>query len=181
MNCNTVQPMLSEYIDNVLSARDTWEVDKHLADCNACGRALNEMRQTVRLIGETPRLEIGAEFMENLHTRISALAPDRPRTAWMASLRAIFRPRAFPAWGATLGTCALALFMIVHRVPTETGLVPPIATLTAPPLMQTARNQSVALAAANPFGDPAAAALIASNASTGSHTLEAGDSTTSVQ
>src|SRR4051812_42539676 len=100
MNCKTVQPMLSEYIDNVLSARDTWEVDKHLADCNTCGRALNELRQTVRLLGETTRFEVEPEFMQKLQSRIATLEPERPRSAWVANLHDLFRPRALPAWGA---------------------------------------------------------------------------------
>src|SRR5438045_265717 len=59
MNCRNIQPLLSEYIDNVLSARDTWEVDKHLAECNGCARVVNQMRQTVRLLAESDRFEVG--------------------------------------------------------------------------------------------------------------------------
>lgn len=176
MNCNTIQPMLSEYIDNALSARDTWEVDKHLAECNACARALNELRTTVRLLTETPRFDVSADFMEKLHARIAAAEPEQPRAAWLTSLRELFRPRALPAWGAAAGACALALVMLAQRVPTEVNVPQLHGPVTAaPPLMQTARNQNVALAATNPLGDPAAAALIASNGS------DAGESSTSVQ
>jgi anti-sigma factor RsiW len=174
MNCKTIQPLLSEYIDNALSARDTWEVDKHLADCNGCARALNELRMTVRLLGERPRFEVSADFMENLQSRIAAVQPEPPRAAWLASLREMFRPRALPAWGAAAGACGLALVMLMQRVDAPENAAAPLRP-AAPPLVQTARNQSVALAATNPLGDPAAAALIASAGP------ETGESSASVQ
>src|SRR2546430_13920477 len=98
MNCRTVQPLLSEYIDNRLSARDTWEVDKHLAACNPCSRALNEMRQTVRLVVDMPRFEVSVDFMERLQSRIESVRPEPQRAAWFAGLRELFRPRVLPGW-----------------------------------------------------------------------------------
>jgi hypothetical protein len=53
--------------------------------------------------------------------------------------------------------------MLIPQAPVHHG-VPPAAAQASPTLVQTARNQSVALAATNPLGDPAAAALIAANA-----------------
>jgi anti-sigma factor RsiW len=153
MDCQKVQPLLSEYIDNVLSARDTWEVDKHLAVCNPCTRALNEMRRTVDLLASAPRFEVSTDFMEKLQGRISALEPKPSRGAWLASLREAFRPRVLPAWGAAMAVCALALI----------AFVPPKAPTPPPPqngeIAQTVKSQNVALAASNPLGDPAAALL----------------------
>jgi anti-sigma factor RsiW len=165
MNCNTIQPRLSEYIDNALSARDTWEVDKHLADCNACTRALNEMRQTVSILTEAPRFEVSSDFMEKLHARIAVIEPEPPRVTWLASVRELFRPRVLPAWGAAMGACALALIMLMPRTPVAVGGKIFDSKPQPVSLVQTARNQNVALAATNPLGDPAAAALVASNTS----------------
>jgi anti-sigma factor RsiW len=164
MNCQTIQPLLSEYIDNALSARDTWEVDKHLAECNACALALNEMRATVRLLGETPRFEVSDDFMEKLQARIAAVEPEPPRAHWLSNLRELFRQRALPVWGAAAGACALAAIVFITQVPGDQGGIQPPVVPASSPIVQTARNQSVALAAANPLGDPAAAALIAANA-----------------
>ena len=161
MNCQTIYPLLSEYIDNALSARDTWRVDAHLAECNACVRALNEMRQTVRLVAEMPRFEVDAEFTEKLQSRLATIEPDRPRVAWLGNIRQLFRPKAIPVWGAA--ACGLALIILLPRSPHDQVEVQPIGAPPRPSIVQTARNQSVALAAANPLGDPAAAALIAAN------------------
>jgi len=163
MNCNTIQPRLSEYIDNALSARDTWEVDKHLGDCNAFTRALNELRQTVSILTDAPRFEVSSDFMEKLHARIAVIEPEPPRVTWLASVREMFRPRVLPAWGAAMGACALALIVLMPRTSVGVGVKEFSPKQPTVSLVQTARNQSVALAATNPLGDPAAAALVASN------------------
>lgn len=158
MNCTIIQPLLSEYIDNALSARDTWEVDKHLTDCNACALLLNEMRETVQALALAPRYEVSDDFMASLQSRLATLQPEPPRRAWFASLQEFLRPRRMHAWGAAAATCALAIIMLVPRLspPIEPGPVPP----PPPGIIQTAQHQSVSLAASNPLGDPAAAALI---------------------
>ena len=174
MNCKTIQPLLSEYIDNALSARDTWEVDRHLGGCNSCVQAVNELRKTVSLMAEAPRFDVSANFMEKLQARIATLEPEPSRAAWFATLRQMFRPRVRPAWGAGLAACALALIFFVSRPSEITGVEPP---LQASPIsiVQTSQNQNVALAASNPLGDPAAAALVASNVS------ESGEPATAVE
>jgi anti-sigma factor RsiW len=161
MNCQKVQPLLSEYIDNVLSARDTWEVDKHLALCNPCTRVLNEMRRTVDVLGAAPRFEVSTDFMDKLQGRIAALESPRPRRAWFANLQDLFRPRVLPAWGAAMAACALAVIIFV---PSKPPVEPP--PLQKSELAQTVTSQNVALAASNPLGDPAAA-LLADGAESG--------------
>jgi anti-sigma factor RsiW len=173
--------MLSEYIDNALSARDTWEVDKHLAECNACALALNEMRATVRLLAEAPRLDVSADFMEKLHARIAAIEPEQPRMSWLPNMRDLFRPRALPVWGAAAGACALTTVFFMAQIPSSHPGFQPPAVAASPTLVQTARNQSVALAASNPLGDPAAAALIASNAGNGSNASDSSEASSSAQ
>ena len=162
MNCRTVQPLLSEYIDNTLSARETWEVDRHLAECNSCNRALNEMRRTVGLVASSPRFEVSDDFMASLQVRLAGVEPSPARWAWLEGLRDLFRPRALPAWGAlgALGTAALAFVMLVPRGPQipAAKLGVPVAE---PAIVQSAARQNLALQAADPFADIAAANLSA--------------------
>ena len=74
-----------------------------------------------------------------------------------------------------MGACALALVMLMPRTPVAIGVKEPGLKPQPVSLVQTARNQNVALAATNPLGDPAAAALVASN------TSENGESSTATQ
>jgi anti-sigma factor RsiW len=162
MKCKQAQRLLSEYIDNTLSARDTWEVDRHLAACHECARLLNEMRRAVDALAAAPRFEVSTDFMERLQSRIENLRPEPARKAWLASLREMFRPRALPAWGAAAAFLVAAVLLLPRSQHGTTNDRFPLP-LTAP-FVQTANNQNVALAASDPFGDMAAANLAASSA-----------------
>src|SRR5437763_1632634 len=96
MNCKQVQPRLSEYIDNSLSARDTWEIDRHVVDCNPCNRQLNELRRTVELLTAAPRREVSDDFTASLQTRLERLEPAPARWAWVEGIGQAFRPRVMP-------------------------------------------------------------------------------------
>ncbi len=159
MNCKTVQPLLSEYIDNRLSARDTWEVDRHLAGCNECTRLLNEMRRTVALLQESPRLEVPAEFMQRLQDRLATVEPEPARGAWKESIGRLFLPRVLPAWGAALAACGLAAVLLLPPShPPATVLQQGGAVRAA---VQKAASQNVAISASDPLADLGAANLTA--------------------
>ena len=171
MNCQKAESLLSEYIDSTLSARETWELDKHLAGCNACTRLANEMRRTVSMLAEAPRFEVSDSFVANLQARIAGVEQEPPRRAWADSLRELFRPRVRPVWGAAMGTCALAALFLFQNAPHKNPeQQKPSTTAT---LVQTARTQSIALAASDPFGDTAAASMAANAAMTVSATTNA--------
>src|SRR5437667_11844587 len=107
-----MQPLLSEYMDNSLSARSTWEVDRHLSECHYCTRTLNELRRTASLLSEAPRAQVSDYFVLNLQAKLAGVEPAPPRNAWIAGVRQLLRPRALPAWGAAVATCALAVVLI---------------------------------------------------------------------
>jgi anti-sigma factor RsiW len=162
MNCKRALPLLSEYLDNSLSARDTWEVDRHLADCHDCTRTLNELRRTVDLVGDVELFEVSADFMTGLQSRLEGLEPAQPRRAWISWVQEAFRPRALPAWGAAMATCALALILILPRFGGHSvdGTVTP-AKKADPKDVQVATHQNVAFSASDPFADIGAANLAA--------------------
>src|SRR5436305_1599247 len=151
MNCSTVKPMLSDFIDNQLSARDTWEVDRHLPACSDCTRALNELRRTVALVADAPRREVSQEFMVGLQAKLVGLEPLPACRAWLASFAELFRPRVLPAWGAGLAAAALALILLLPRMP---GLRqhPPVEQV-AEQVVKTATRQNVAIQATDPLAD----------------------------
>src|SRR5437016_11161807 len=73
--CGQVQALLSDYVDNTLSARQAWNVEKHLADCPACTALSQELRATVRLLQATPHLDTADDFMAKLHARLDTVEP----------------------------------------------------------------------------------------------------------
>jgi len=158
MNCRNAQPRLSEFLDNKLSARATWEVDLHLADCHECTRILNEMRRTVDLVVGAPRYEVSDDFIQNLQSRIGGLEPAAPRWAWIDAVRSAFRPRVLPVWGAAMVTGALAIVMLVPR--TEPSSPTPSSQQSSPEVRH-ATGASVALSATDPFADLGVANLAA--------------------
>src|SRR5437773_8586705 len=105
MNCRTAQPLLSEYIDNALSARQTWDLDRHLGVCHECTRLLNELRRTAELTSGAPRFEVSTDFMDRLQSKLANVEPEAGGAAWIQTVRALFRPRILPAWGAAFATC----------------------------------------------------------------------------
>lgn len=156
MNCKITQPRLSEYIDETLSGRDTWEVDRHLAACHECTRLLNELRRTTALVQSAPRREVSTAFMSSLQTRLAHIEPRPARCAWLEAIRAAFRPRFLPAWSAGLTAIALAL---VFLIPRQGALITPVPDVSTSE--ETAAHQNVAFSATDPFADTAAANLAA--------------------
>ena len=155
MECRTAQPLLSEYIDNALSGRQTWDLDRHLGVCHECTRLLNELRRTAELTANAPKFEVSADFMDRLQTRLANVEPETGRAAWMDTIRSLFRPRILPAWGIGLATCTLAAILLAPRAP-KVGPGVDLANYEV-----TARNQNVAISTADPFADTAAANLAA--------------------
>jgi hypothetical protein len=177
--CGKVQPLLSEYLDNTLSGRQVWTVERHLAACAECAALSREMQAAVQLLQAASRYDTGDDFMAKLHARLDAVAPEaaraRPRLEsvrdGLAGVLEALRNYRAPALG--LGMAAMAALSIVLLLPhptpatVETGGPPSLAPIAAQPL-----RRNVALAASNPLDDPAAANLEANAALSDSSAAE---------
>jgi anti-sigma factor RsiW len=161
MNCKQVEPLLSEYLDNTLSARDTWEVDRHLTVCPECQKTLNELRQTVSLLVQTPRFELSEDFTMKLQARLEKLEPRPSRSCWLNTLKEIFRPRVLPAWGAATVACGLLIVFILIQKPVMQEPGQPALPSSEITEVQQAKTQNIALSASNPLDDLSAANLAA--------------------
>jgi anti-sigma factor RsiW len=159
MRCYAVEPLLSEYIDNRLSARQTIEVERHLAECNACARSLNELRRTVSLVGDSARLSVSEDFMRNLQSRLEGLQPNPAPRAWLESVRSLFRPRILPVWGAAAAAAAIAVIVLMPQNPEIVGVSRPARKPNISAIA--ASHQNVAISASDPFADIASANLAA--------------------
>jgi len=162
MKCQNAQPMISDYIDNALSARETLDLDKHLASCHECTRTLNEMRRTVVAMASTPQLQVSEDFMAKLQSRLADVERAPRRKAWFAGFADMFRPRLLPVWGTAGACCALFAFMLISSKPVNRTIAPPDNPRVA---IQDAKTQNVVLAASNPLEDLSAANLAAHPAS----------------
>ncbi|HZO91848.1 MAG TPA: zf-HC2 domain-containing protein [Chthonomonadaceae bacterium] len=169
-DCEQTQALLTDYLGNTLSARQAWQVEKHLAACAECARISREMQATVHLLRTAPRYDTSADFMAKLHARLDAVEPEAPRarpllTAAQDGLMRVLealRRRPAPALGMGMAVTALIALLLVSRPASDNnpGTAPPPPA----PIVEQPLRRNVALAASNPLDDPAAANLEAQTA-----------------
>jgi predicted anti-sigma-YlaC factor YlaD len=71
LTCHEVIDLLSDYIEGALSTDDRRRVDEHLAECDGCETYLDQMRESIRLIGMVPEDQV----------------PDEQKTALLSAFR----------------------------------------------------------------------------------------------
>lgn len=161
--CRSIEPLLADYQENALSARQVWEVEKHLTSCADCTDLWQQMQATVQVLRSAEHYDTGDDFMARLHARLDEVEPEpaRPRSLrevaqdWLVSLRMGARAWQVPA--LTAGFAAVAAVMVVHgNMPTA-----PVKAIT-PAIAERVGNaqvlsRQVAFVASNPFDDPVAA------------------------
>lgn len=161
MKCDKIEPMLSEFIDNALSARDTWEVDRHLAECHECQLTLNEMKRTIELLHDVPAFAVSDAFESKLHARLSNLQPKQDHLLWMKGLSRMFRPRLLPAWGAASVVGVVLMMMVLFNQKPIRTINGNTFSSTEANIVQQAKVQNMAFTAANPLEDISIANLSA--------------------
>jgi anti-sigma factor RsiW len=60
LECRTIVELASDYLDGDLDADRHRKVMAHLAGCDSCERYVDQVRQTVRLVGRLQRVEPGS-------------------------------------------------------------------------------------------------------------------------
>ncbi|MCW3097106.1 MAG: putative zinc-finger [Chthonomonadaceae bacterium] len=178
--CRKVEPLLSDYLENALSAREVWEVEKHLTACPACTQLSQQMQATVHVLRSADRYDTGDDFMAKLHARLDDLEPEPARSRslgdmaqnWLVSLRAGMHTWHVPALAT--GFAAATLFLVVHG---NLSIGPPkaVVPLVAERVVQNEDlSRQVAFVASNPFDDPVAAKAEVDGANSDSHTDNSG-------
>jgi len=178
--CRAVEPLLADYLENALSARQIWEVEKHLTACPACTQLSQQMQATVHILRSADRYDTGDDFMAKLHARLDEVEPmrdtaqnslgtrqgmgvfgvqgsslrDRVQNA-LDGLRSGMRAWHLPALATGLAAATLLLVVHGNMTVTPTKEAPPIVTKRTAPSEDLSRQ--VALVASNPFDDPVAA------------------------
>ena len=70
VDCDDVQRLSSDYIEDELSPKKLASVQKHLAGCGPCRAFVDTLTTTIGLLGRLPRVSLPPSFKENLNDKI---------------------------------------------------------------------------------------------------------------
>jgi anti-sigma factor RsiW len=161
--CRKTGLTLSDYLDNTLSAREMWEVEKHLAECAACSLLAEHTRQTVQVLRSADTLDAGDMFMAKLHARLDNLGPVPTRRSfgtvlreWFYDIRQQVNTRPIPTLSVGMASFIVAALLFSGKPGAVTAINPAATQMVA---SQEALDRHVAVTASDPFDDPVAAKL----------------------
>jgi len=66
LTCKELVELVTDYLDDALSAGERRRFDEHLAGCPFCRIYLDQMRQTVRALGHLPDDSMSPEALDTL-------------------------------------------------------------------------------------------------------------------
>jgi anti-sigma factor RsiW len=61
MPCRDLVELVTDYLEDRLSAIDRARFEAHLAECDACGTYLEQFRETIRVLGRLPEESLSPE------------------------------------------------------------------------------------------------------------------------
>ena len=64
--CRELVELITDYLEDELSPIDRARFEAHLADCEACRTYLEQLRQTVRVLGRLPEESLSPEARSTL-------------------------------------------------------------------------------------------------------------------
>lgn len=68
MPCRELVELVSDYVEDRLSWTDRARFEAHIAECEYCETYLEQMRQTIRLLGRLPEESLLPEARDALRT-----------------------------------------------------------------------------------------------------------------
>lgn len=68
VTCRQVAELLSDYLDDAIPAPDRARLDAHLAGCQGCSAALEQLRETIRVTGTLTESQVAQEQLEPLRS-----------------------------------------------------------------------------------------------------------------
>jgi anti-sigma factor RsiW len=66
LNCRQLVELVTEYFDGALSPSDRSRFEEHIMSCPPCRAYLEQMRQTIRLLGSIPEETVSPDAEETL-------------------------------------------------------------------------------------------------------------------
>lgn len=116
MDCTDVQKLIQDYVDGLLTRRDTNAVDRHVSGCPGCADELRLFRSLVVALGDIPREPVPAGFTDRAMARLREAGRISDRTMVVESLRRRVFSRVPPRLRAPV-TAALAVVLVVALFP----------------------------------------------------------------
>ncbi len=120
MNCNTVKPLLSEFLDECLAAATAWQVQTHLSECTACGQVCRDLEALRRALQALPTRQPSANFEAALAQRLALTRRPAPRQTWRDRLALPFRrpaPLLRPAFALGVAVAAVGGVLLLPAHP----------------------------------------------------------------
>lgn len=71
MNCKEAKELLSDYLDQRLTLSRLALIREHIKICSACAGELEELRETVALIGSLDEIEPAPDFLAQVNRKIN--------------------------------------------------------------------------------------------------------------
>lgn len=66
VTCRQLVELVTDYFEDALSAQDRGRLEEHIMSCPPCRAYLEQMRQTIRLLGRIPVETVSQEAEEAL-------------------------------------------------------------------------------------------------------------------
>ena len=110
MNCKSVNSLLSEFVDERLSAAEAWSVQTHLSECAACGHVCRELEALRQALQVLPVRRPSGSFDAALAQRLALTRRPTPRQSWLDRLALPSRrpsPRLRPAFALGVALTAV--------------------------------------------------------------------------
>lgn len=82
MNCDTIKPLISEFLDERLAAAAAWQVQTHLSECTACGEVRRDLDALRRTLQALPTRQPSVNFDAALAQRLALTRRPAPRRTW---------------------------------------------------------------------------------------------------
>lgn len=68
VTCREVVELLSDYLDDAIPAPDRARLDAHLAGCDGCTAALEQLREAIRVTGTLTEEQVAAPQLEGIRS-----------------------------------------------------------------------------------------------------------------
>ncbi len=66
LTCRDLVELVTEYVERTLSAHDRARFERHLRECEGCSAYLEQMRQTIRTLGQLTEDTVSDEARDSL-------------------------------------------------------------------------------------------------------------------
>lgn len=78
LTCQEFVELVTDYLDGVMPAEERARFEAHLADCPSCGSYLDQIRQTIRLLGRLSEASLDPDIRDEMLHRFRTWTSERP-------------------------------------------------------------------------------------------------------